>query len=315
MKGIRRFFTVRLNVLAVVIVSSFFLIAAAAPLLAPKGRNPNPAYTVTGRYSDRVPHPPNMAAPLGTMPGQVNIYYTLVWGTRTALRFGMVVTICAALFGVLVGSLSGFSGGLFSRLAIRVTDAFLAIPVIVGIVLFTQLQVNALESAGLEASIEAAVDLKERLSPPGAWFVQLDPVMLSLILFSWMPYTRIMHAVVLNVQHAGFMDAARALGASNTQLILRHLIPNTISPAIVLAARDIGALVLLQATFTFIGLGGGSEWGNLLVMGRNYIIGPGGNIFRYWWVFIPATVVLILFGIGWNLLGDGLNDWLNPRER
>ena len=73
-------------------------------------------------------------------------------------------------------------------------------------------------------------------------------------------------------------------------------------------------MVLLQATFTFIGLGGNSLWGNLLIWGRDYIITPGG-LLTYWWVFLPTTLVLVLFGIGWNLLGDGLNDLLNPRTR
>ena len=114
--------------------------------------------------------------------------------------------------------------------------------------------------------------------------------------------------------HPGFMDAARALGASYLRIIFRHLLPNTISPAIVLAARDIGSLVLLQATFTFTGMGGGSDWGELLVLGRSYIFGPGGNPFRYWWVFFPATLTLVLFGIGWKLLGDGFTDWWNPRK-
>jgi peptide/nickel transport system permease protein len=73
--------------------------------------------------------------------------------------------------------------------------------------------------------------------------------------------------------------------------------------------------VLLQATFSFIGLGGGSPWGDLLASGRDWIIGPGGNPLKYWWVFIPATAALMAFGIAWNLLGDVVNEWLNPRTR
>jgi peptide/nickel transport system permease protein len=322
MKGYLRFLANRQNAFALAIVGIFILVASAAPLIAPPtGRNSDPAFTITGRPSDRAPHPPSKAAPLGTLPGQINIFYTLVWGARTALRFGLIVTLSTALFGVMFGALSGLSGSLLSRLAIGITDAFLATPVIAGIVLFKQLQLIVLENAGLGGWLFFGVEifddpeLLSQLHPLTAFFARLDPVMLALILFSWMPYTRIMHAVVLDVRQAEFMDAARALGASNARLILCHLIPNTISPAIVLAARDIGALVLFQATFTFIGLGGGSEWGQLLVLGRNFIIGPGGNLFRYWWVFMPATLVLVLFGIGWNLLGDGLNEWLNPRER
>jgi peptide/nickel transport system permease protein len=316
MKALRRFVSNQYNLIALAIVGFFLTVAAAAPLLAPpRGRFANPADTITGRASDRAPHPPTRDAPLGTMPGQVNIYYALVWGTRSALRFGLVVSLTAAAVGVLIGAASGYSGGPASRLALRITDAFLATPIIAGIVLFSQLQVVALQGASLDVSMNGVIDLKRQLSPWAAWFVSIDPVMLALIFFSWMPYARIMNTVVMEVRQAGFIDAARALGASAARILLNHLIPNTISPAIVLAARDIGALVLLQATFTFIGLGGGSEWGELLATGRNHIIGPGGNLLRYWWVFIPATLTLVLFGIGWNLLGDGLNEWLNPRER
>jgi peptide/nickel transport system permease protein len=95
-------------------------------------------------------------------------------------------------------------------------------------------------------------------------------------------------------------------------VIRHHLIPNSIGPAIVLGARDVGSAVILQATITFIGLGGDSPWGALLSMGRNFVIGPGGSLLTHWWVFLPATLVVILFGISWNLIGDGLNDVLMP---
>jgi hypothetical protein len=83
----------------------------------------------------------------------------------------------------------------------------------------------------------------------------------------------------------------------------------------VLAARDVGGVVLLQATLTFIQIGGGSTWGQMLAQGRNWIIGAGGNLFRYWWVFLPATLAVMLFGIAWNMLGDSLNDVLDPTSR
>ena len=141
----------------------------------------------------------------------------------------------------------------------------------------------------------------------------VNPLVLAFILFSWMPYARLVNGVVLQVKQAEFLVAARAIGVRNFRMILRYVIPNSITPALVLAARDVGGMVLLQATFTFIGLGGGSLWGYLLDQGRNWIISPSGNLLAYWWVFVPATLALVLFGIGWNLLGDGLNDWLNPR--
>jgi peptide/nickel transport system permease protein len=80
----------------------------------------------------------------------------------------------------------------------------------------------------------------------------------------------------------------------------------------VLAARDVGSSVILQATITFIGLGGASPWGILLSLGRNWIIGPGGDLLAAWWVFVPVTLSIVLFGLGWNLVGDGLTEALEP---
>jgi peptide/nickel transport system permease protein len=127
-----------------------------------------------------------------------------------------------------------------------------------------------------------------------------------------MPYSRMINAIVITLKNTEFIQAARALGANPFRVIFRHLIPNSISPAIVLAARDIGNVVLFQATLTFIRIGGNSPWGELLSMGRNWVIGPNGNLFKYWWVFVPATLAVLLFGIAWNIIGDGLSDAMNP---
>jgi peptide/nickel transport system permease protein len=138
--------------------------------------------------------------------------------------------------------------------------------------------------------------------------------MLTLILFSWMPYVRIVNAEVTKLKQMAYVQAARSIGAGHLRLILRHLLPNATSSAIVLVGRDIGSMVILQAAFTFIGLGAGSPWGYLLAAGRDWIIGPGGGVVQYWWVYLPVTLALIFFGIGWNLLADGLNSALNPRK-
>jgi peptide/nickel transport system permease protein len=137
--------------------------------------------------------------------------------------------------------------------------------------------------------------------------------MLTLILFSWMPYCRLINATMTHLKQSEYVLAARSLGAGQARIILRHLLPNAIPPAVVLAARDIGAMVILDAAFTFIGVGGSVEWGTLLVLGRDWAIGIGGNPLTYWWVYLPATLTLVLFGVTWNLLGDGLNTTLNPR--
>jgi peptide/nickel transport system permease protein len=263
------------------------------------------------------PIPPSPAFPLGTLPinryNHINIFYNIVWGARSALGFGLTVALLTALLGVFIGGISAYAGGWFNTLTMRVTDAFLAIPVVVGVVVINQLysilfpQQNVYVAPGFFGVLRTSTSLLASL------LSHLNPFLVALILFSWMPYARLINSLILTLKDTEYVEASRALGASHSRLLFRHLIPNSITPAVVWAARDIGVVVLLQASFSFIGMGGGSEWGSLLADGRNWVIGPGGNLFYTWWVFFPATLALVFFGIGWNLLGDGLNDLLNPQ--
>ncbi len=193
------------------------------------------------------------------------------------------------------------------------TDAFLAFPIIAGVIFFQQFILMLLSSSGIIVFWNGAI--LPSMESPTAWQLFLtgvDPLLLAFVVFSWMPYARLTNSVVLRIRQEDYILAERSLGAGYLRLIFRHLIPNAISPAIVMAARDVGYLVLLQAGFTFIGLSSRSEWGVLLALGRKYVIGPGGNPFTWWWIYFPPTLAIVLFGVGWNLLGDGLNDRLDP---
>ena len=285
-----------------VIVGFFVVVAILAPQLAPPDDPDNPSTTrVIGKYYDPMPREPNKEILLGTAPGQLDIYYSLVWGTRSALAFGLTVAVSTALFGILLGAFSGYVGGAIHGLIMRVTDAFLAFPVIAGVWLLRQVIMPATPFGELNAIQQTFFDLG------------LDPVLLTLILFSWMPYARLTSANVVQLKQTEYVEAARSIGARKRRIIGRHLLPNALSPVIVLGARDVGAMVILATAFTFIGLGASTEWGQLLVISRDYIIGLSGNPLTYWWVFVPTTLALIFFGIGWNLLGDVLNTVLDPR--
>ena len=106
---------------------------------------------------------------------------------------------------------------------------------------------------------------------------QVSPLMLSLIIFSWMSYARLVHSIVATLKQTEFVQAARAMGGSSFWIVRKHLLRNSIGPAIVLGARDVGGVVLLQATLTFVQIGGDSIWGEMLAQGRNWVIGPGGS--------------------------------------
>lgn len=315
MRSIRRFFRHWQNWLGMGLVLFFIIVAIAAPQISPEDpRYPGPFQPVKSfRPSDTAPKTPAEAPPLGTLPARLSIFHALVWGTRDALDFGLKVAIAAALFGVIYGAIAGYAGGWLNGLLMRIADAFLTFPVIAGVVLLKQLWQVSFEAAG--GGIYNGIIVFEPtggISPVLRLLEWINPLTLTLILFSWMPYARLTNSMVATIKQAEFIQAGRALGASPMHIILRHIIPNSISPSVVLAARDVGSMVILQATFTFVGLAGGSVWGQMLVMGRNWIIGPGGNILHFWWTFLPATLALVFFGIGWNLLGDGINDLLDP---
>ena len=145
-------------------------------------------------------------------------------------------------------------------------------------------------------------------------FLLIKPFPLAVILLSWMPYARMINDLVIRLKKTEYIEAAEAIGAKKRRILFRHLLPNCLSQNIVLAARDIGGLVILRATFTYIGLTDGSPWATMLILGKNFVFGPGGSPGTYWWVYLPISVAIVLFGLGWNILGDELNIWLNPRE-
>ena len=314
------FFSRGQNWLGFLLVLVFLAVAIAAPILSPMDPvHPDIFQRVGQTRSERLdvqPHPPSEIAPLGTLPYQYDIYHALVWGARSALVFGLVVVSFSGLFGVIFGAVAGYAGGITNTIMMRVSDAFLSFPVIAGVVFLQQLVAITVEAMGgmYIFNVPGRGPLIDIIGEPTSLQILLswiNPLMLSLILFSWMPYARMMNASVLSLKNTEFVQASRALGASSARTIFRHLIPNSMAPSIVLMARDVGGVVILQATLTFIQLGGNSPWGDMLYRGRDWILNSSGML-KYWWVYVPATVTVILFGIAWNLLGDGLNDILDP---
>ena len=329
----RRFFGYWPNLIALAIIGIFFFAAIAAPLLAPPAdpANPTDFRFLDGEF-DINPLPPSREVPLGTMvyladdktEGRdllhFDVFYSLVWGTRSVLRFGLITALAAALLGVSIGAIGGYIGGRVNNLLMRITDAFLAFPIIAGVWLFRSI----MQMGGLRLTDYTKL---ESVTVPDTLFQKLvlaldiDPVMLTLILFSWMTYARVINGRLLTLRHTEYAMAAQVVGVRRLRIIFRHLLPNAMAPAIILVARDIGGMVIMQAAFAFIGVSGSvdstaiPEWSRLLMLSRNWIVGTGGNPLTHWWVYLPVTLTLILFGVGWNLLGDGLNRALNPRGR
>lgn len=305
------------NWVGILLVLVYVYFAIAAPYLSPEDpRNPG-MYLRVGRSAEPRPQPPSEKAILGMLPFGYDVYHSLIWGARDALQFGLIVTISTALFGILYGALAGIASARLGAVMLRIADAFLAFPPIAGLVFVQQLLLITMISFGEMGYFPffSPFNGEQVTAAPIVGYIvdHLNPLMLSLILFSWMPYARLVNTMVLTLKQTDFVQAARALGGSPFWIIRKHLLQNATGPALVLAARDVGGVVLLQATLTFIQIGGDSVWGSMLAQGRDWVIGANGNLLTYWWVFLPPTLAVMIFGIAWNILGDGLSDVYNLR--
>ena len=299
----RRFFSDMRNLFPLAMVTAFFVVAAMAPFFSPAKDNVELTFNRVEGTSQR-PLPPSSDYPLGTFPGGYDIYHSLIWGTRSALIFGISVTMLTSTIGILVGASSNLAGGIFAKLGMRVTDAFLTFPALAGILLFIQI-LQPVTAGSISLPLNSFQQLMADL--------HLEPVMIALILFSWMPYSRLTFSSIQQQKSLAYVDAARVNGLTNWQIFFRHILPNIVTPLIVLITRDIGGFVILEAALVFIGLSHFTEWGIMISASRNWIVSPNLG-FDYWWTFMPVTLILILFSVSWQWLGQRINATLNPRS-
>jgi peptide/nickel transport system permease protein len=276
-----------LSVVGFSLIVLFFALAALAPVLAPPPESSRDAYLIPQEGFSNDPLPPRVGHPLGTTQGQYDLYYGIVWGTRTALRVSLVVIAISVAIGLFLGGLSGYYGGRLDEVVMRVTDIFLAFP-------------------GLVLAVVVVAVLGR----------SLDNVMIAIALVNWPVYARLLRGDILGIRSRDFVEAARAMGASDFRIIFKHIIPNAIYPFLVFGSLDMGLIVLTAAALSFLGLGaevGYADWGMLINLSRNWILGAPGNAFAYWYVVIFPGAAIFLFVLGWNLLGDAFRDILDPR--
>jgi len=146
----------------------------------------------------------------------------------------------------------------------------------------------------------------------------LDKVMTALAAVSWPSYARLLRGEILTVKHQNYVEAARAMGAGTFRILTRHILPNAIYPLIIVGSMSMGQVVITAAAFSFVGLGapmGYADWGQLISLSRNWILGVPGHTFTYWYTFFFPAFAIFLFVLGWNLLGDAFRDILDPRMK
>ncbi|RLG34371.1 nickel ABC transporter permease subunit NikC [Methanosarcinales archaeon] len=223
---------------------------------------------------------PSSEYPLGTDHLGRCILSRIIYGTRISLSVGVLVIGASLLLGLLLGTIAGYYGGIIDDLIMRIVDGFLAFP-----------------------SMFLALAIAGALGP------SLTNLMIALIVVEWTSYARVVRGSILSIKDQMFVEAARGLGAGDIYLLTRHVLPNTLSPLIVMATLGIGYIILTAAGLSFLGLGvqpPTPEWGVMLNDGRLFMrSAPHIMIF-------PGLAIMITV-LAFNFLGDGLRDMMDPR--
>ncbi len=275
----RTWLALRRNGLALIglgIVVALIVVAIFAPLLAPY----DPIVGGDLRL-DRL-LPPSWAHPFGTDELARDIFSRVIYGSRLTLMVVILVALIATPIGLLVGTTAGYLGGWVDVVLMRITDIFLAFPRLVLALAFV---------AALGPGIENAI--------------------LAIAITSWPPYARLARAETLTVRDSDFIGAIRLQGASSTRILWGHVAPLCLSSVIVRVTLDMAGIILTAAGLGFLGLGAQPplpEWGAMIAGGRRFIIDQ-------WWVSTMPGVAIFLVSLGFNLLGDGLRDVLDPKAR
>ena len=235
---------------------------------------------------------PSWDHPLGTDDLGQDLLARMLYGGRISLAVGFAAMMVSVMVGVSIGAISGVSRGSVAAVLMWVTDLFLSLPqlplLLLAIYLFRDV-------------------LKNLVGVQGGTFILIVVVIGS---FRWMPVARLVRAQFLSLREKEFVEAARALGASTTRQVVRHILPNALGPVIVAGTIDIAAAIILESTLSFLGLGFPPDiptWGRLLFDAKDYL-----DIAPHWALFSGGAIFLTVLAI--NFIGDGLRDVLDPRK-
>jgi len=268
----KRFSKNKLSLIGAIAVVILVCISLFAPFISPYDPTTIDVYNVLS--------PPSKEHLLGTDELGRDLLSRIIWGSRVSLKVGFIAVGIALCIGTLIGAVAGFYGGKTDAVLMRFVDIMLAFPTF-----FLILAVIAI----LEPSIFT--------------------IMAVIGITSWMDVARLVRAEFLTLKERDFVDAARAAGVSNPRLILKHLLPNALSPVFVAATFGIAGAILVESGLSFLGLGiqpPEPSWGNILTSGKD-------NIEVAWWLSLYPGLAILITVLSYNLVGEGLRDALDPR--
>ena len=293
----RRFRRNKAGVAGLIIVLAVVFVGIFGDFFAPYPAFPNPK-ALTPFLNGDVRTAPNSQYLLGTDVLGTDVLSDVLHGTKYALYVGVVVTAITMAIAIIVGSVAGYFGGWVDNVLMRITEVFLVFPSLLFILIFVRVFT-------LGGSAGGALNILGLSIPFG-----LTIVVIVLAIFNWPGDARMIRGEFLRVRELEFIEAERALGASNTRIIFRHILPNILSSIIVVASLTIAYAILIEAGVSFLGFGDPSTmtWGQILQ--NNY-----SDMRIVWWAEVFPGLAILLTVFGFNLLGDGLSDALNPRLR
>ncbi len=236
--------------------------------------------------------PPSMNHPFGTDDLGQDILARMIYGGRISLAVGLAAMAVAMIVGTVIGAVAGISRGSVDAALMWLTDLFLSLPQLPLLLLIIYLFRDT---------------LKTLFGAEGGIFVMIVVVIGG---FRWMPVARLVRAQFLSLREKEFVEAARALGASTTRQVVRHILPNALGPVIVAATIDVAAAIIAESTLSFLGLGFPPDiptWGRILFDAKDYL-----DTSPHWALFPGAAIFLTVLTI--NFIGDGLRDVLDPRR-
>lgn len=256
------------------IVLALVVLAAFAPLIAPHD-------PIAQDLSRRLLPPGTPGYLMGTDEFGRDILSRIIYGSRVTLYIVAMVAVTAPLFGLLIGTVAGYAGGWVDQVLMRITDIFLAFPKLI-----LALALVAVLGPGIENAV------------------------LAIALTSWPPYARMSRAETLTVRNADYIAAVRLQGAGPVRIIWGHVMPMCMSSVVIRVTLDMAGVILTAAGLGFLGLGVQPplpEWGMMISSGRKFLT-------DFWWVATMPGLAIFVVSLGFNLLGDGLRDVLDPRS-
>jgi len=265
-----------LTVIGLSIVFLLILVSLLAPWIAPY-----PEDTSTSHIEESF-HSPSLKHPFGTDELGRDIFSRVIFGSGISLKVGVLAIGLALLIGMPLGVIAGYSGGAIDEVIMRVTDTFLSFP-----------------------SLLLAMAISAILGP------NLRNAMIAIAISWWPWYTRLLRSEAISVRERDFVAAAKAVGASWSRILFKHILPNSIVPIIVQASMDFGGIILTCAALSFLGLGAQPptpEWGLMTSTGRTFFL-------THWWIVTFPGIAIFICVFAFNLVGDGLREMLDPKMR